>query len=189
MLKEHGIFHARSQKLIDAAYLFAKDAHEGQFRKYTNEPYIRHPVSVANLVATVTIDCEMICAALLHDVIEDTDAEYSDLLDAGFGYGIAELVMQLTDVSKPEDGNRAARKLIDRQHTCEATPRAKTVKLADLIDNSYSIVLHDPNFSVVYMREKEALLECLREGDATLYEKAVRQVNGYYKEVHMKQTE
>jgi len=53
-----------------------------------------------------------------------------------FGFAIADLVEQLTDVSVPEDGNRAIRKEIDRQHSARATAEDQTIKLADLIDNS-----------------------------------------------------
>ena len=67
---------------------------------------------------------------------------------------MAELVDDLTDVSKPQDGNRATRKELDRQHTAKASPDAKTIKLADLISNSRSIMKDDPNFAKVYMKEK-----------------------------------
>jgi len=81
----HGITHGRSQGLIDFAYRYAEEAHKGQVRKYTGEPYINHPVAVARIVAGVTDDCEMICAALLHDVIEDCGKTWQDLVDVGFG--------------------------------------------------------------------------------------------------------
>jgi hypothetical protein len=58
--------------------------------------------------------------------------------------------------------------------------KAKTIKLADLIDNSLDIQKHDPNFAKVYMQEKKALLEVLREGDATLYARAKKIVDDYY---------
>jgi hypothetical protein len=74
----------------------------------------------------------------------------------------------LTDVSRPEDGNRAARKAIDLAHTAKASPAAKTIKLADLIDNTRSIVERDPDFAKVYLQEKARLLEVLQEGDPTL---------------------
>jgi hypothetical protein len=84
------------------------------------------------------------------------------------------LVEQLTDVSRPEDGNRAKRKAIDRAHTAKASPEAKTIKLADLIDNTRSIVELDPGFAKIYLVEKVLLLEVLQEGDAGLWEMARR---------------
>ena len=176
----HGIKHTRSQDLIDYAYDFAKAAHAGQVRKYTGEPYINHPVAVATLVASVTDDCNMICAALLHDTVEDCAVTIEEIATCGFGHPIAYLVDCLTDVSKLSDGNRATRKGIDRMHTANGSKDAKTIKLADLIDNSRSIVAHDPGFSVVYMTEKRLLLPFLIEGDAALYADAVRIMNEYY---------
>lgn len=180
-MDEHGITHSRSQGLIDAAYQFAKAAHGDQKRKYTGEPYIGHPVAVARIVAAVTDDCEMICAALLHDVLEDTSATYDDLVSSGFGHSIASLVLELTDISKPEDGNRAARKALDRAHIARASDRAQTVKLADLIDNAGSITKYDPHFARVYMREKGLLLTVLTKGDESLRDRAFGIVESYYK--------
>ncbi len=102
-------------------------------------------------------------------MVEDTPVTLDEIRDA-FGDLVADLVGDLTDVSKPSDGNRAARKAIDRHHTELASPQAKTIKLADLIDNTRSIVQYDPDFAKVYLVEKALLLEVLREGDATLFE-------------------
>ncbi len=182
MIEEHGIHSKRSQGLVDAAYLFANNAHGDQKRKYTGEPYITHPVAVAQLVANITDDCNLICAALLHDVIEDTDVTYDELmkLEHGFGFPIVDLVMDLTDVSHAGDGNRATRKKIDREHTEQAAVGAKTVKLADLIHNSVSILEHDKRFAKVYMEEKRLLLDVLTEGHPYLYEMAKCQIDCYY---------
>lgn len=73
------------------------------------------------------------------------------------------MVDMLTDVSRPEDGNRAARKKLDREHLAKATPEVKTIKLADLIHNTESIVAHDPKFAEVYLEEKRALLSVLKD--------------------------
>lgn len=156
---------------IESAKVFCLAAHAavGQRRKYTGEPYHIHPFEVADTVAgTEYCTEEMIAAALLHDVVEDTQVTL-DLVARQFGIVVAAYVEQLTDVSKPEDGNRAARKAIDLAHTAKASPQAKTIKLADLISNSRSIVERDPEFAKVYLAEKRALLEVLKEGDSTLY--------------------
>jgi hypothetical protein len=75
------------------------------------------------------------------------------------------------------DGNRAVRKAIDREHLAKASPAAKTIKLADLISNSRSILQHDPKFAAVYLAEKRLLLEVLKDGDPTLWSQAYAIVN------------
>jgi GrpB-like predicted nucleotidyltransferase (UPF0157 family) len=64
------------------------------------------------------------------------------------------------------------RKAIDLQHTAAAPPEAKTVKLADLISNTQSIVKYDPKFAKIYLEEKRRLLTVLGDGDATLFARA-----------------
>ena len=169
------ILHETEAFEIDAAK-FASEAHTGQKRKYTGEAYITHPRAVAQIVKTVPHTNEMICAAWLHDVVEDCEVSLSEI-EQVFGPKIAELVEMLTDVSKPSDGNRKIRKQIDLLHTSKASPEAKTIKLADLIHNTKSIVKHDPAFAEVYLSEKVALLEVLKEGDATLWKIANEQIN------------
>lgn len=75
-------------------------------------------------------------------------------------------------MSTSHDGLRKHRKAKDREHTAKASPQAKTIKLADLIDNTRSIVERDPEFAKVYLAEKALLLEVLRDGDATLWKMA-----------------
>jgi (p)ppGpp synthase/HD superfamily hydrolase len=137
-------------------------------RKYTGEPYITHPAAVVELVRSVPHTEAMICAAWLHDTVEDTPCTL-DEIERVFGFEVSALVEMLTDVSKPSDGNRAARKARDRIHTAASSPQAKTIKLADLIDNTRSIVERDPAFAKVYLAEKALLLEVLRDGDASLW--------------------
>ena len=165
--------------LVQRAILFATEAHQGQTRKYTGEPYIVHPLEVMEIVKTVSHTQEMLAAAVLHDVVEDTDVTLSDIWNE-FGYKVRQLVADLTDISVPSDGNRKARKHLDLIHTAKALPQSKTVKLADLISNSKSITEHDPKFAKVYMKEKAALLKVLTEGDPTLYARAKKIVDDYY---------
>lgn len=154
------------------ARLWAIHWHGEQVRKYTGEPYWRHPEAVAAIVKTVPHTEAMVAAAYLHDVVEDTGCTEAGLRDA-FGNAVTDLVMWLTDISRPSDGNREARKAIDREHTAAAPREAKTVKLADLIDNSRSIMKYDPDFARVYLKEKRLLLDyALREGDAILWAQA-----------------
>lgn len=85
-------------KLIRKVYNYAKAHHEWQLRK-SGEPYIIHPVQVAYILSTLGLDDSTICAALLHDVVEDTDITKQDL-ENEFGKEIAELVDGVTKLSK-----------------------------------------------------------------------------------------
>ena len=143
--------------MLDKALKFATKAHDGQVRKYTGEPYIVHPIAVANLVKQHGGTEAQQAAALLHDVVEDTDVTLDDIC-IKFGTEIADLVFWLTDQSKLDDGNRAVRKAIDRTHTHSSPHQAQFVKLADLIDNSISIAQHDKGFAKVFFIEKQLIL-------------------------------
>lgn len=85
-------------KRLRQAYLFARDAHEGQ-RRSSGEPYITHPVTVACILAEMRLDYETLMAALLHDVIEDTSATYQDM-EQLFGKSVAELVEGVSKLDK-----------------------------------------------------------------------------------------
>lgn len=167
-------------ELIERARVYATAAHAGigQKRKYTKEPYIVHPTRVAATVARVGGTPEMIAAAYLHDVVEDTHVEMDDIR-AEFGNKVADLVDWLTDISKPEDGNRKTRKAMDAAHTAQAPAEAQTIKLADIIDNTFSIEEYDPSFAVVFTREKAALLDVLTKGDQSLWNIAAEQIKRF----------
>jgi hypothetical protein len=68
-------------------------------------------------------------------------------------------------------------KTIDREHTARAAVCAKTVKLADLIDNCRDIRDRDPKFARVFLAEAKMLLEVLGDGDRTLFQRAQREIN------------
>lgn len=164
--------------VVHKAQVFAIAAHSavGQRRKYTGEPYYVHPAEVARIVAGVPGSTpEMVAAAWLHDVVEDTGCTFTDI-HMNFGIDVATLVGWLTDVSRTEDGNRAHRKALDREHTAAAPAEAQTVKLADLISNSRSIMAHDPEFARTYLAEKRLLLAVMTKGDPELYAEASRYV-------------
>lgn len=160
--------------VLDAC-AFATRMHAAQQRKYTGEPYVLHCLEVARMVADVDGTPTMIAAALLHDVVEDTDASLEDV-QTRFGEEIAQGVAWLTDVSRPSDGNRAVRKAIDREHLAQAPAAMKTVKLADVISNTRSIVDHGDGFARVYLREIAALLEVLTDGNPELWQRAKAEV-------------
>ena len=151
-----------------ATYSHARINH---LRKYSLQPYDVHLSAVAKLVASVTDDPIMIAAAWLHDTVEDTPVTF-DEIEREFGSEVMLLVKELTDISKPSDGNRAVRKAIDRQHSAAASPHAKTVKLADVIDNCQDICRHDPEFGRIYLCEIQSLMDVLHEGNKILYASA-----------------
>lgn len=165
---------------LQAILDFATAAHEEQVRKYTGEPYISHPIEVMRIVKCVAHDEAMLAAALLHDTVEDTDVTIEDIRQQ-FGDDIADLVDDLTDVSKPEDGNRVARKAMDREHSAQASPRAQTIKIADLISNSKSIIEHDRGFAKTYMTEKLQLLGVLTSGNKQLTSIALQILADYFR--------
>ena len=163
--------------LVGHAREFAIRAHKriDHRRKYNKQSYDVHLKAVADLVSSVTDDPEAVAAAWLHDTVEDTPATFGEV-EREFGPGVAALVAELTDISKPGDGNRAVRKAIDRAHLAGASSRAKTVKLADVIDNCADICQHDSRFARVYVAEAAALLDVLGDGDRQLLRRARREV-------------
>ncbi len=147
---------------------FAKDAHGDQLRKYTNDSYILHPIAVAEMVKDAGGDENMVNAALLHDVLEDTNVTHSELRAFLFrrfvtvsASDILNLVVELTDVFTKEDFpdlNRKARKTLEATRLGNVSDRAKQIKLMDIEHNSESIIEHDPKFAKVFIEKKKLLL-------------------------------
>ena len=152
------------------AWQFAHHHHSavGQVRKYSGEPYIVHPVAVANiLMMNVATTENMISAALLHDTVEDTNATLHDIM-MEFGVEVADTVYWLTDVAKPEDGNRKTRMAINRDHIARGSKVAQTIKAADVIHNIKSIVEHNIGFAYKYVPEKRDVYHVLTKADPTM---------------------
>ena len=157
---------------------FAREAHKDQFRKYKNEPYIEHPIRVAKLVGTVPHTTEMLCAAYLHDMVEDTPV-HLDKIRERFGEKVAFLVHELTDEyikEKYPHLNRKKRKEKEVERLSKISKEAKTIKLADVIDNTHDIVENDKGFARKYVPEMEALVEALQGGNFKLFMKACYEV-------------
>lgn len=168
-----------SHPKIMSAYFFATAAHAAveQMRPTLEDPdvpYIVHPVEVAGIVAEAEgVTVNMIVAALLHDVVEDTGVTITTILRM-FGVEVAEYVMHLTDYYTPENFkllNRAARKTLEAVRMANAPVAVKTIKLADGLSNTPSIAINKPNFMPVYGKEKRHVLEALRGGDRGLWNK------------------
>ena len=87
-------------QLVEQAILFATEAHRGQLRKGSNLPYILHPLEAAAIVAGLTDDPEVIAAAVLHDVLEDTSATPGEL-EAAFGPRVTALVQSESENKRP----------------------------------------------------------------------------------------
>ncbi|MDT0618473.1 HD domain-containing protein [Salinisphaera sp. P385] len=157
--------------LVGRARVLCQVAHAGQIRKYTGERYENHPFEVARRVARVGGSPAMIAAALLHDVVEDS--EYSiGFIARHFPRQVAEMVGELTGVPSGLGYSRRARKAMDRARMAAASEGAQTIKLADISHNTESIVVHDPRFSRVYLTECAGLLSILDRGDQGLWRSA-----------------
>lgn len=160
--------------LIARATLFADQAHDGQLRKFSGLPYISHPMEVMQIVRGVTNDDDVLAAAVLHDVIEDCDVTYTDLM-LEFNENIAHLVYQVTNAADDEDGDRIVRAYINRNVMANASDDAQTIKLADIISNLSGIDLAlecDPAWAKMYLEEKVDMINVLTRGDATLKKRA-----------------
>lgn len=157
--------------MLDLAKRKCIEWHGSQVRKYTGEPYYNHPFEVANILSFAGEGEETIAAGYLHDVVEDCGISEREIRIT-FGGRVADLVMMVTDISRPEDGNRKHRKAMDRDHLAQADADGQSIKLADLISNTSSIVENDPDFAKVYLREKRELLAVMKKGNVRLHKRA-----------------
>lgn len=116
------------------ALAFASRKHSQQRRKDVDaSPYINHPIALVSILAVEAgiNDCDTLCAALLHDTIEDTDTSVEELVET-FGAPVASLVQELTDDKRLP---KAERKLLQVEHAEHLSSKACSVKLADKIAN------------------------------------------------------
>jgi (p)ppGpp synthase/HD superfamily hydrolase len=169
-------------------FRFAAEAHHGQMRKYASEPYINHPKRVMGICMKVTNDECVLAAALLHDVLEDTEVTEDQMikslktsmshLEAGM---TLQYVRQLTDVFIKNDypyWNRRKRKSMELQRLTSISANAQTIKYADIIDNSKDVAKNDKGFASVLLREYDQILRELTMGNPQLRETASRMVSG-----------
>jgi guanosine-3',5'-bis(diphosphate) 3'-pyrophosphohydrolase len=121
--------------LIERAYTAAERAHDGQKRR-SGEPYITHPVAVAQILADLGIGPKTIAAALLHDTVEDTDYTL-DMLQHDFGDEIAMLVDGVTKLDKVKYGDSAQAETVRKMIVAMSKDiRVLIVKLADRLHNA-----------------------------------------------------
>ena len=129
--------------MLNEAIEFATKAHEGQFRKGTKRSYIVHPIEVADIVTTMTRDQEVICAAVLHDTIEDCAGVTKETLEDRFGERVAMLVdCESEDKSKSWEERKST--TIRRLRT--APREVQMIGLADKLSNMRDIHRDYPVF-------------------------------------------
>lgn len=132
-------------KLLEATTFSAKK-HRFQRRKGINaEPYINHPLEVANLIANVgkIEDYDILMAAILHDTVEDTETTAEELTEL-FGENVCKMVLEVTDdKSLPKH----ERKLLQIEHAPHLSEGAKLVKLADKISNVRDVMTNPPDWT------------------------------------------
>lgn len=160
------------------AMTFARAAHRDQRRKYTGNPYFDHLAEVTGIAmsvgwhaATVHPD-HFMAVCWLHDSVEDCGVSLEEI-DRRFGNLVAIGVSGLLDM---EVGNRAERKQQSRDRLAACSGWIQTIKCADLISNTSSIVKHDPKFAVTYLEEKCLLLAVMTKADPRLHAMACAQV-------------
>jgi len=139
--------HRKKVEIIERAFKFAKEAHKG-VRRRSGEPYIMHPIAVARIASQeIGLGSTSICAALLHDVVEDTDYTVEDI-EQHFGPKIAQIVDGLTKISGGIFGDKASlqaenfRKLL---LTMSEDIRVVLIKMADRLHNMRTLGSMAPN--------------------------------------------
>ena len=138
-----GYFNPKDQAYINRAFQYAYDGHNGQNRK-SGEPYITHPLHVAIYLCELNFDKETIAAALLHDLIEDTDISYEDLKKE-FGEEVADIVDGVTKLDKIKySSNEEAKADAIRKMVIAMSKdiRVLILKLADRLHNIQTIEYH-----------------------------------------------
>ena len=132
--------------LVEKAYFIAKKAHEGQFR-FSGEPYIIHPVSVAIILYNLGMDGESMAAALLHDVVEDTDMTKENIQEE-FGEDVANLVEGVTKLGKVPSFTKEEQQAENVRKMLMAMSqdiRVIIIKLADRIHNMRTLSFMRPD--------------------------------------------
>jgi (p)ppGpp synthase/HD superfamily hydrolase len=172
---------------------FADKAHGDQTRKYSPERYIVHPVRVMELCQKHTDSLPVLAAALLHDVLEDTNRTKAELqqflasvMDEGDAAQTLKLVVELTDVytkARYPRWNRRKRKITEAARIEKTIAESQTIKYADIIDNSREIVVQDPQFAGLFLFECKQLLKKIPHGNAALYNEAIETVTNGLRQV------
>lgn len=129
------------EDILNKAIIFAVKAHSGMVRKSTNHPYILHPLEVSAIVGTMTDDKEIIAAAVLHDVVEDTPIRIEEIKEE-FGEHVANMVAGESEnkrANQPAEDTWKIRKQETLDHLKTASREIKIIALADKLSNLRSI--------------------------------------------------
>ena len=153
--------------LVKKAAQFAKEKHKYQKRR-TGEPYFTHPQAVARSVSKWTRDPNVVAAAYLHDVIEDTGCDYEDLLER-FGKKVARYVSL---VSRDFRKSKAASLREFRSQLRRAPPEVKLIVAADLMNNAISKV--DRAFMKIWFKKTSKTIPAVMHGNLGKYRKAIK---------------
>lgn len=140
LLTEIKKYNNSDLSLVEKAYKYAEEKHKGQFRK-SGEPYFIHPIRVAHTIAELELDPQSVCAALLHDVVEDTEVTL-DELSAEFGESIAMLVDGVTKLGKIPTHTQEEQQIENLRKMFFAMAkdvRVIVVKLADRLHNMQTL--------------------------------------------------
>lgn len=154
-------------RLYNKAIIFAAEAHTGQFRKYSGEPYILHPLDVAETLRRYDRPIEEIVGGVLHDVIEDTNRTRNQV-SFHFGIPITTLVNGVTNVATDKNVDRTLRFWQNVFHLEDAEEGSQNIKCADIYSNTKNFGRANPEFVPTYMAEKYTVLEHLHVADSCL---------------------
>lgn len=121
-----------TSELVRDAYELLASKHDGQRQKVNGHPYVEHPIAVATDVSEAGFEPEMVAAALLHDIVEDSDVTVEDVRER-FGDRVAMLVDVMTDSSEVKPYER--RKALHRERVVAAGPDAAAIFAADKLNN------------------------------------------------------
>jgi guanosine-3',5'-bis(diphosphate) 3'-pyrophosphohydrolase len=178
---------ALMNEILQQITTFADHAHGDQTRKYTPDKYIVHPVRVMQICLEYTNDITVLAAALLHDVLEDTEVSkeqltsfLNSLMSAPDRDKTIGLVVELTDIYTKANYpgfNRRKRKRMEVERIAKVSPEAQTIKYADVLDNSTEIIKHDPDFGKRFLEECRDLLIHAQHGNSQLRTRALATVS------------
>lgn len=178
--------HRSETQIIEYVTDYADQAHAIQVRKYTGDKYIVHPVKVMETLRALHYDVPVLCAALLHDVLEDTAVSSGDMaealrvvMDEQQVKKTISLVVELTDVFVKANYpglNRRSRKEREANRLAGVSSEAQSIKYADILDNVNDLVSHDADFAKKYLSEAKKMLDVMTKGNPVLRERAMRMV-------------
>lgn len=181
-LEIHADIIAGNNEKVKKAALFMHNAHKGQSRKYNGGPYSVHPLQVYQLVRKCCSSSEdMLVAALLHDVVEDTDRTITDI-QLEFGDRVSGLVEDLTNiftVKSYPDIKRQERKELEWKRLATISQDAKFIKLCDRTCNIidlYKDAVYDKkaaDFLPTYIRESKQMVEYLLAGWSLIHDEKI----------------